>query len=271
MMWSSWRLILFLSLTGCLSEYSAAVPGLPTSYAAILRIKSASSSSALFNSKNRPRLSSPSLGSISSPGWRGTAQHYHSPTNLNHFSEAFKHDESVDYGPVFIQEPDDVIFPTDSEEKKVSLNCQARGNPAPIYRWLRNGTEIDIESDYRYSLIEGSFIINNPNEAKDSGQYQCLTTNVFGSILSREATLQFACHPRQLELDSCLGDHASAFSLYKHTTSMRPINLNPLNSDIAMALPNPVLFAPGGSISGLILYTLTCIKPVEGWSYYAQW
>uniref|UniRef100_A0A452IKG5 Contactin-5 n=1 Tax=Gopherus agassizii TaxID=38772 RepID=A0A452IKG5_9SAUR len=101
--------------------------------------------------------------------------------------------ESVDYGPVFVQEPDDVIFPTDSEEKKVSLNCQARGNPAPIYRWLRNGTEIDIESDYRYSLIEGSFIISNPNEAKDSGQYQCLTTNVFGSILSREATLQFAC------------------------------------------------------------------------------
>uniref|UniRef100_A0A674K6G6 Contactin-5 n=1 Tax=Terrapene triunguis TaxID=2587831 RepID=A0A674K6G6_9SAUR len=100
--------------------------------------------------------------------------------------------ESVDYGPVFVQEPDDVIFPTDSEEKKVSLNCQARGNPAPIYRWLRNGTEIDIESDYRYSLIEGSFIISNPNEAKDSGQYQCLTTNVFGSILSREATLQFA-------------------------------------------------------------------------------
>uniref|UniRef100_A0A8C0G8G7 Uncharacterized protein n=1 Tax=Chelonoidis abingdonii TaxID=106734 RepID=A0A8C0G8G7_CHEAB len=43
--------------------------------------------------------------------------------------------ESVDYGPVFVQEPDDVIFPTDSEEKKVSLNCQARGNPAPIYRY----------------------------------------------------------------------------------------------------------------------------------------
>ncbi|KAH1187006.1 hypothetical protein KIL84_019755, partial [Mauremys mutica] len=187
--------------------YSAAVPGLPTSYAAILRIKSASSSSALFNSKNRPRLSSPSLGSISSPGWRGTAQHYRSPTNLYHFSEAFKRDESVDYGPVFVQEPDDVIFPTDSEEKKVSLNCQARGNPAPIYRWLRNGTEIDIESDYRYSLIEGSFIISDPNEAKDSGQYQCLTTNVFGSILSREATLQFALDtvPNKSHLQGCAG------------------------------------------------------------------
>ncbi|OPJ90299.1 hypothetical protein AV530_010107 [Patagioenas fasciata monilis] len=93
MMWLSWKLFLFLSLTGCLSEYSEAVPGLPTSYAAILRIKSASSSLASFNSKNRPRLSSPSLGSVSSPGWRGAAQHYHYPTNLYHLSEAFKHDE----------------------------------------------------------------------------------------------------------------------------------------------------------------------------------
>lgn len=44
--------------------------------------------------------------------------------------------EGVDYGPVFVQEPDDVIFPTDSEEKKVSLNCQAHGNPIPTYRYM---------------------------------------------------------------------------------------------------------------------------------------
>ncbi|KAG8136974.1 hypothetical protein E2320_005529 [Naja naja] len=78
---------------------------------------------------------------------------------------------------MFIQEPDHVIFPMDSEEKKV---------------WLQNGTELDIASDYRYSVIEGSLIINNPSELKDAGQYQCFTTNVYGSILSREATLQFA-------------------------------------------------------------------------------
>uniref|UniRef100_A0A8D2KXB7 Contactin-5 n=1 Tax=Varanus komodoensis TaxID=61221 RepID=A0A8D2KXB7_VARKO len=100
--------------------------------------------------------------------------------------------ENVDYGPVFIQEPDNVIFPVDSDEKKVSLSCQARGNPSPTYRWLRNGTEVNIESDYRLSIIEGTIIINNPSETKDAGQYQCLTTNMFGSILSREATLQFA-------------------------------------------------------------------------------
>lgn len=60
-------------------------------------------------------------------------------------------------------------------------------------RWLRNGTEIDLESDYRYSLIDGAFIISNPSEAKDSGHYQCLAANTFGTILSREVILQFAC------------------------------------------------------------------------------
>uniref|UniRef100_A0A8C3VNW5 Contactin-5 n=1 Tax=Catagonus wagneri TaxID=51154 RepID=A0A8C3VNW5_9CETA len=190
---SSWTLILFLSVTVCLSEYSRALPGLRTSYAALLRIKKSSSSS-LYGSKTRPRYSSPSLGtlSVSSPSWPGAAQHYYSPINLYHSSDAFKQDESVDYGPVFVQEPDDIIFPTDSDEKKVALNCEARGNPGPNYRWLRNGTEIDLESDYRYSLIDGTFIISNPSEAKDSGHYQCLAANTFGSILSREATLQFA-------------------------------------------------------------------------------
>uniref|UniRef100_A0A8D2CU99 Contactin-5 n=1 Tax=Sciurus vulgaris TaxID=55149 RepID=A0A8D2CU99_SCIVU len=190
---SSWTLILFLSVTGCLSEYSEAPPGLPTSHTTLLRIKKSSSSS-LFGSEARQRYSSPSLGtlSVSSPNWRGAAQHYYSPISLYHSSDAFKQDESVDYGPVFVQEPDDIIFPTDSDEKKVALNCEVRGNPVPSYRWLRNGTEIDLESDYRYSLIDGTFIINNPNEAKDTGHYQCLATNTFGSILSREATLQFA-------------------------------------------------------------------------------
>ncbi|XP_036758713.2 contactin-5 [Manis pentadactyla] len=190
---SSWKLILLLSVAGCLSEYSGALPGLPTSYAALLRIKKSSPSS-LFGSKTRPRYSSPLLEtlSVSPPSWRGAAQHYYSPISLYHSSDAFKQDESVDYGPVFVQEPDDIIFPTDSDEKKVALNCEVRGNPDPNYRWLRNGTEIDLESDYRYSLIDGTFIISNPIEAKDSGHYQCLAANTFGSILSREAILQFA-------------------------------------------------------------------------------
>lgn len=42
--------------------------------------------------------------------------------------------EMEDFGPVFIQEPDDVIYPLDSVEKKVVMPCEARGNPPPTYR-----------------------------------------------------------------------------------------------------------------------------------------
>ena len=42
--------------------------------------------------------------------------------------------ESDVYGPVFVQEPDDVIYPLNSEDKKVLMSCEARGNPPPILR-----------------------------------------------------------------------------------------------------------------------------------------
>ncbi|RXM96334.1 Contactin-5, partial [Acipenser ruthenus] len=100
--------------------------------------------------------------------------------------------ETQEFGPAFLQEPDNTIFALGSEEKKVTLNCEARGNPPPMYRWLFNGTEIDITIDYRYSLIDGNLIIMNPNEVRDSGKYQCLVTNSFGTIISRDAMLQFA-------------------------------------------------------------------------------
>lgn len=43
--------------------------------------------------------------------------------------------ESEEFGPIFIQEPDDAIFSMDMDNKKVIMNCEARGNPAPTYRY----------------------------------------------------------------------------------------------------------------------------------------
>lgn len=137
--------------------------------------------------------------------------------------------ESEEFGPVFIQEPDDVIFPLDSDEKKVVMHCEARGNPPPTYRcdtylsalliavllsqlisshfskctlllllvlffsWYINRTEVDAEADYRYSFIDGNLIITNASEITDYGKYQCKAENSFGTVLSRDALLQFAC------------------------------------------------------------------------------
>ncbi|NWW61202.1 CNTN4 protein, partial [Ifrita kowaldi] len=101
-------------------------------------------------------------------------------------------DDNTLHGPVFLQEPNSVIFPLDAEEKKVKLSCEVQGNPRPTIGWKLNGSSIDVGMDYRYSLVEGSLLINNPNKTQDAGTYQCVATNPFGTIVSREAKLQFA-------------------------------------------------------------------------------
>ncbi|XP_045435466.1 contactin-4 isoform X1 [Pipistrellus kuhlii] len=95
-------------------------------------------------------------------------------------------------GPVFVQEPSPVMFPVGSEEKKVKLTCQVRGNPWPRIRWKFNGTDVDPGADFRYSVVEGSLLISSPNRTRDAGTYQCVATNAFGTVVSREAPLRFA-------------------------------------------------------------------------------
>lgn len=62
-----------------------------------------------------------------------------------------------------------------------------------FFSWYINGTEVDAEAGYHYSLIDGNLIINNASEITDYGKYQCKAENSFGTVLSRDALLQFAC------------------------------------------------------------------------------
>ncbi|KAM9185754.1 contactin-6 [Dugong dugon] len=94
--------------------------------------------------------------------------------------------------PIFIQEPQDVIFPLDSSKSEIILNCAANGYPLPQYRWKQNGTDIDFTMSYHYRLDGGSLAISSPHTDQDIGSYQCLATNPLGTILSRKAKLQFA-------------------------------------------------------------------------------
>ncbi|XP_054407858.2 contactin-3 isoform X2 [Pongo abelii] len=95
-------------------------------------------------------------------------------------------------GPVFIREPSNSIFPVGSEDKKITLNCEARGSPSPHYRWKLNGSDIDMSMEHRYKLNGGNLVVINPNRNWDTGTYQCFATNSLGTIVSREAKLQFA-------------------------------------------------------------------------------
>ncbi|XP_035242546.1 contactin-5-like isoform X2 [Anguilla anguilla] len=183
---SPWKPLLLLSVIGGLSEFSGTLGRIPAAYGA---------------EPGTPADSSPS-----SPPTSGARARHHrgagppeplspphlSPLGLWGSQEDPGSKENARFGPVFVQEPGDTIFPLESEEKKVTMICEARGNPSPTYRWMFNGTELDVGSDFRYTQIEGSLVIAEPSEGRDLGQYQCKATNLFGSVLSRDALLQFA-------------------------------------------------------------------------------
>uniref|UniRef100_A0A452GJQ8 Ig-like domain-containing protein n=1 Tax=Gopherus agassizii TaxID=38772 RepID=A0A452GJQ8_9SAUR len=102
-------------------------------------------------------------------------------------------EEDTLHSPIFIQEPYDISYSIGSEDPEILLNCTAKGYPLPYYRWKQNGRDIDLTMSYHYRLVGGSLAINNPHTKRDTGTYQCLATNSFGTILSRKAKLQFAC------------------------------------------------------------------------------
>ncbi|KAK1899962.1 Contactin-5, partial [Dissostichus eleginoides] len=147
-------------------------------------------SSSVLGSRSRPRQYQG--GGLGTPDWPAFSSHPLSALSLLSSQENYRSEESEEFGPVFIHEPGDVIFPLDSDEKKVMMHCEARGNPPPTYSWYINGTALDAETDYRYSFIDGNLIITNASEITDNGRYQCKAENSFGNVLGREALLQFA-------------------------------------------------------------------------------
>ncbi|KAK5934569.1 hypothetical protein CgunFtcFv8_014959 [Champsocephalus gunnari] len=101
---------------------------------------------------------------------------------------------SILQSPVFTKQPGSIVYPVEIVEKnrEVVFSCEAQGNPPPMYRWKLNGTEINPKSGSHYSLSGGNLRISHLNKDQDAGTYQCLASNSFGTIVSREASLTFA-------------------------------------------------------------------------------
>lgn len=57
-----------------------------------------------------------------------------------------------------------------------------------------NNTEIDLNAEgSHYSLVGGNLVISYPTKAQHVGKYSCLATNMYGTVISREASVQFGC------------------------------------------------------------------------------
>uniref|UniRef100_A0A672NVV1 Contactin-4-like n=1 Tax=Sinocyclocheilus grahami TaxID=75366 RepID=A0A672NVV1_SINGR len=123
----------------------------------------------------------------------------------------------IRHGPVFTQEPSDSVFPLSAEDNKIFINCKAKGSPAPHYKWKFNRKDLDIDMDY--SLVEGNLLINNPQATKHGGVYQCIATNAFGTILSREAKVEFACNCECVSYETKSLEHSAHWQkMYCHLT-----------------------------------------------------
>lgn len=50
---------------------------------------------------------------------------------------------------------------------------------------------MDMDRDCCESSVGGGLIVKRASETKDSGQYRCLSTKLFGGVLSREAVVRW--------------------------------------------------------------------------------
>ncbi|KAJ8374120.1 hypothetical protein SKAU_G00047000 [Synaphobranchus kaupii] len=102
-------------------------------------------------------------------------------------------DDATGYGPVFEEQPQDLIYPEESAEAKISMNCRARANPPATYKWRLNNWEIKLleQPDEHYSLVGGNLVITNPVKGRHGGRYVCVAQNVYGTVFSKEAIVKF--------------------------------------------------------------------------------
>lgn len=84
-------------------------------------------------------------------------------------------------------------------------DCFHKANFFPITsvfccRWRKDNTEIDFSAEgSHYSLMGGNLVISNPVKEQHVGSYSCLAANTFGTVISREASVQFGCRWRRCE------------------------------------------------------------------------
>ncbi|XP_069551350.1 contactin-1a isoform X1 [Brachyistius frenatus] len=104
----------------------------------------------------------------------------------------YRADEATGYGPVFEEQPVDTIYPEESPEAKITMNCRARASPPATYNWMLDNMEIYLDEEgSHYKLVGGNLVISRPIKTKHDGRYSCLATNMYGTVLSQEASVQF--------------------------------------------------------------------------------
>lgn len=95
------------------------------------------------------------------------------------------------------QPPHELLYQISSpnrEDRPVILECEAKGDPIPEYKWTKNGQEFSTSgSDDRVAQEpgKGTLTIHRPRDI-DEGLYQCRAENSYGISLSNAVYLRRA-------------------------------------------------------------------------------
>ncbi|CAH0765981.1 unnamed protein product [Diatraea saccharalis] len=79
-------------------------------------------------------------------------------------------------------------------DKPFIIECEAEGEPAPKYRWIKNGKPFEYTSyDNRISQQpgRGTLVVSKPRD-EDLGQYQCFAENEWGTATSNSVFVRKA-------------------------------------------------------------------------------
>ncbi|XP_039276536.1 neuroglian isoform X2 [Nilaparvata lugens] len=102
--------------------------------------------------------------------------------------------------PRIVKQPptDELLFQVASQQnendKPFIIECEAEGEPAPKYRWIKNGKHFDWQAyDDRISQQpgRGTLVISSPRD-EDLGQYQCFADNEWGTATSNSVFVRKA-------------------------------------------------------------------------------
>ncbi|BES90893.1 IGc2 [Nesidiocoris tenuis] len=100
--------------------------------------------------------------------------------------EDFLCSEDGSLKPIIVENPSSVIAVSGS---KINLSCKAwsSANSSLIFKWKRNND--DIYSQKTMIVNSTSFLEFSPVQSSDSGKYQCIVSNSFGTVYSEKAQL----------------------------------------------------------------------------------